>query len=28
TPAYMLAQNISQAASGIDKLVSKLVEIA
>ncbi|WP_281629898.1 isoprenoid biosynthesis glyoxalase ElbB [Vibrio sp. St2] len=28
TPAYMLAGNISQAASGIEKLVSKLVEIA
>lgn len=28
TPAYMLAENISQAASGIEKLVSKLVEIA
>lgn len=28
TPAYMLAENISQAASGIDKLVNKLVEIA
>lgn len=28
TPAYMLACNISQAASGIAKLVSKLVEIA
>ncbi|SEF55528.1 isoprenoid biosynthesis glyoxalase ElbB [Vibrio hangzhouensis] len=28
TPAYMLAENISQAASGIDKLVAKLVAIA
>ncbi|ERB67081.1 isoprenoid biosynthesis glyoxalase ElbB [Vibrio coralliilyticus OCN008] len=28
TPAYMLAGNVSQAASGIEKLVSKLVEIA
>ncbi|HHF2968818.1 TPA: isoprenoid biosynthesis glyoxalase ElbB [Vibrio alginolyticus] len=28
TPAYMLAENISQAASGIEKLVSKLIEIA
>ncbi|MGR5135337.1 isoprenoid biosynthesis glyoxalase ElbB [Vibrio jasicida] len=28
TPAYMLAENISQAASGIEKLVDKLVEIA
>ncbi|GLT20056.1 glyoxalase [Vibrio zhanjiangensis] len=28
TPAYMLASNISQAASGIDKLVEKLVELA
>ncbi|MCG9682198.1 isoprenoid biosynthesis glyoxalase ElbB [Vibrio sp. Isolate23] len=28
TPAYMLAGNISQAASGIEKLVRKLVEIA
>ncbi|WFB50331.1 isoprenoid biosynthesis glyoxalase ElbB [Vibrio coralliilyticus] len=28
TPVYMLAGNISQAASGIEKLVSKLVEIA
>ncbi|MGY3688850.1 isoprenoid biosynthesis glyoxalase ElbB [Vibrio coralliilyticus] len=28
TPAYMLAGNISQAASGIEKLVSKLVEVA
>ncbi|NRF61806.1 isoprenoid biosynthesis glyoxalase ElbB [Vibrio coralliilyticus] len=28
TPAYMLAGNISQAASGIEKLVSKLVAIA
>ncbi|MCG9595869.1 isoprenoid biosynthesis glyoxalase ElbB [Vibrio sp. Isolate25] len=28
TPAYMLAGSISQAASGIDKLVRKLVEIA
>ncbi len=28
TPAYMLAENISQAASGIDKLVNKLVDIA
>ncbi|MDA0119724.1 isoprenoid biosynthesis glyoxalase ElbB [Vibrio sp. T11.5] len=28
TPAYMLAGNISQAASGIEKLVSKLVDIA
>lgn len=28
TPAYMLAENISQAASGIEKLVAQLVEIA
>ncbi|MGR5236889.1 isoprenoid biosynthesis glyoxalase ElbB [Vibrio alfacsensis] len=28
TPAYMLAENISQAASGIEKLVDKLIEIA
>lgn len=28
TPAYMLAENISQAASGINKLVSKLIEMA
>ncbi|AIS56935.1 isoprenoid biosynthesis glyoxalase ElbB [Vibrio coralliilyticus] len=28
TPAYMLAGNISQAASGIEKLVNKLVEIS
>ena len=28
TPAYMLAGNISQAASGIEKLVNKLVDIA
>ncbi|EJS2609428.1 isoprenoid biosynthesis glyoxalase ElbB [Vibrio alginolyticus] len=28
TPAYMLAENISQAASGIKKLVSKLIKIA
>lgn len=28
TPAYMLAGNISQAASGIEKLVSKLIEVA
>ncbi|KJY86557.1 isoprenoid biosynthesis protein [Vibrio neptunius] len=28
TPAYMLAGNISQAASGIEKLVRKLVDIA
>ncbi|EGQ8041567.1 TPA: isoprenoid biosynthesis glyoxalase ElbB [Vibrio alginolyticus] len=28
TPAYMLAENISQAASGIEKLVSKLIKIA
>ncbi|USD35225.1 MULTISPECIES: isoprenoid biosynthesis glyoxalase ElbB [Vibrio] len=28
TPAYMLAGSISQAASGIDRLVRKLVEIA
>ncbi|MFY2506955.1 isoprenoid biosynthesis glyoxalase ElbB [Vibrio pectenicida] len=28
TPAYMLASNISQAASGIDKLVEKLVRLA
>ncbi|MDF2153512.1 isoprenoid biosynthesis glyoxalase ElbB [Vibrio sp. CAU 1672] len=28
TPAYMLAENISQAASGIDKLVQKLIDIA
>ncbi|CDT83228.1 isoprenoid biosynthesis glyoxalase ElbB [Vibrio diabolicus] len=28
TPAYMLAENISQAASGIEKLVSKLIDIA
>ncbi|ELB2807156.1 isoprenoid biosynthesis glyoxalase ElbB, partial [Vibrio alginolyticus] len=27
TPAYMLAENISQAASGIEKLVSKLIKI-
>ncbi|MDC5806046.1 isoprenoid biosynthesis glyoxalase ElbB [Vibrio europaeus] len=28
TPAYMLAENISQAASGIDKLVERLVKLA
>ncbi len=28
TPAYMLAKNITQAASGIEKLVFKLIEIA
>ncbi|MCS0125807.1 MULTISPECIES: isoprenoid biosynthesis glyoxalase ElbB [Vibrio] len=28
TPAYMLAENISQAASGIEKLASKLIKIA
>ncbi|MDF4876503.1 isoprenoid biosynthesis glyoxalase ElbB, partial [Vibrio parahaemolyticus] len=28
TPAYMFAENISQAASGIEKLVSKLIKIA
>ena len=28
TPAYILAENISQAASGIEKLVDKLVKIA
>ncbi|WP_112479663.1 isoprenoid biosynthesis glyoxalase ElbB [Vibrio variabilis] len=28
TPAYMLANSISEAASGIDKLVSKLVSLA
>ncbi|NOI79118.1 isoprenoid biosynthesis glyoxalase ElbB [Vibrio tubiashii] len=28
TPAYMLAENISQAASGIDKLVEHLVKLA
>ncbi len=28
TPAYMLAENISQAASGIEKLVAKLIEVA
>lgn len=28
TPAYMLAENITQAASGIEKLVDKLVKIA
>ncbi|MDW1579220.1 MULTISPECIES: isoprenoid biosynthesis glyoxalase ElbB [unclassified Vibrio] len=28
TPAYMLAENISQEASGIEKLVSKLIKIA
>ncbi|CAM2922334.1 isoprenoid biosynthesis glyoxalase ElbB [Vibrio mytili] len=28
TPAYMLAETISQAAAGIDKLVSKLIEIS
>ena len=28
TPAYMLAENISQAASGIEKLVDKLVKVA
>ncbi|OSP14020.1 isoprenoid biosynthesis protein ElbB [Vibrio alginolyticus] len=28
TSAYMLAENISQAASGIEKLVSKLIKIA
>ncbi|GAL36726.1 sigma cross-reacting protein 27A [Vibrio maritimus] len=28
TPAYMLASSISEAASGIDKLVSKLVSLA
>ncbi|GAA5645009.1 MULTISPECIES: isoprenoid biosynthesis glyoxalase ElbB [Vibrio] len=28
TPAYMLAENISQAASGIERLVARLIEIA
>jgi enhancing lycopene biosynthesis protein 2 len=28
TPAYMVAQSITQAASGIEKLVKKLVAIA
>lgn len=28
TPAYMLAENISQAANGIDKLVERLVKLA
>lgn len=28
TPAYMLAESISQAASGIDKLVAKVLELA
>ncbi len=28
TPAYMLAENISQAASGIDRLVEKLIQLA
>ncbi len=28
TPAYMLAENITQAASGIEKLVFKLIDIA
>ncbi len=28
TPSYMLAENITQAASGIEKLVQTLVEIA
>jgi enhancing lycopene biosynthesis protein 2 len=28
TPAYLLAKNISEAASGIDKLIHKLIEIA
>ncbi len=28
TPAYMLAQNITQSASGIEKLVFKLIDIA
>ena len=28
TPAYMLAESISQAASGIDKLVERLVKLA
>ncbi len=28
TPAYMLAENISQAASGIEKLIHKLIQIA
>jgi enhancing lycopene biosynthesis protein 2 len=28
TPAYMLAQSITEAASGIDKLVEKIVEMA
>ncbi|MCX9713596.1 isoprenoid biosynthesis protein ElbB, partial [Vibrio cholerae] len=28
TPAYMLAENISQAASGIEKLVERLLQLA
>lgn len=28
TPAYMLAQSITEAANGIDKLVSRLIELA
>ena len=28
TPAYMLAENISQAASGIDRLVTKLISLS
>ena len=28
TPAYMLAQNIAEAASGIDKLVSRVLVLA
>ena len=28
TPAYMLAQDIAQAASGIDKLVSRVLVLA
>jgi enhancing lycopene biosynthesis protein 2 len=27
TPAYMLAQNISEAASGINKLVDRVLEL-
>jgi len=28
TPAYMLAQNIAEAASGINKLVDRVLELA
>ncbi|TNF15241.1 MAG: isoprenoid biosynthesis protein ElbB, partial [Vibrionaceae bacterium] len=28
TPAYMLAENISQAAAGIDRLVDELIKLA